>query len=447
MVSYPSDKLKHSKKTKTDKATRVIRVAILAEEPITWGSGKDFFPVILDDYQWIAKDKIYKFSTEFVYDKDIIKGRVSTSSFDVILVPGGGVGDGEAIVKGFNLWPRVRKWKKKLSGFIKDGGGYVGICGGAALITNLQTENSHPITFTERQYHKSALDVSCVTSYYKCLAIPLFYLFQRNHPEKIGATGYVFSFAPGETQSGIQAYFGGVPIDFQLSRDHPICSGFTKNIERIRWWGGPALIVPNDVKRDINILARYPKIDPSKSDLTKIYAWRYVGGIHGLLVGLIKALRLIKKRRYSLRNLFTFAYYLAGDWECSDKTIDLDFSNKVCMTAEVYPNESKGRIVLCAAHPEYMIWRGGKIEEVEKAGFHCLATGLHRWKNIRPLSNDGFDELTHTWWMVRRFVAWAAKVPDTHLPPILKGEKTENVKRILSEINYDRDIINQMKNI
>ncbi|GAG16051.1 unnamed protein product, partial [marine sediment metagenome] len=69
------------------------------------------------------------------------------------------------------------------------------------------------------------------------------------------------------------------------------------------------------------------------------------------------------------------------------------------------------------------------------------------WKNIGPLSKTAIDEFTHTWWMVRRFVAWAAKVPDIHLPPISKGETTEKAKLLVSEIFYDGDIINQMKNI
>ena len=49
--------------------------------------------------------------------------------------------------------------------------------------------------------------------------------------------------------------------------------------------------------------------------------------------------------------------------------------------------------------------------------------------------------------MVRRFVAWAAKVPDTHLPPISKGDLTDKTKNLISDIFYDGDIINQMENI
>jgi len=448
MTSDSSNRLKNRDESSSNKKIKEIKVAILAEEPLGWGSGKHYFPIILDGYKWKYNDISYTFSTEYIFDKDIIKGRLNITDYDVLLVPGGGVGDGEAIVKGFNLFPSVKKWKKNLSHFIKNGGGYVGICGGAALFTGLNTGvNKLPTTFTERQYNKSSLGISDVISYYKDLAIPIFNLIQRKHPEKIGASGYIFSFAPGETKDGKKIFSGGVPVDFQIKKNHPIFSDFKKETERIRWWGGPALIVPTKTKRDISILAYYPKIKLSENPATKVYAWRYTGGIYGLILGGIKSFRFIKKKKESLRNLFTYAYYLAGDWECSDKLIDLDFSNKPSITAEIYPNKNKGRILLCASHPEYLIWRGGEINELQSDDFHCLATGLHQWKNISPLSKNASDELTHTWWMVRRFVAWAAKVPDKHLPPISKEENAEKIKSLESDIFYDGDILSQMNNI
>lgn len=428
---------------------KTIKVAILAEEPLGWGSGKHYFPVILDGYNWTIGNTSYKISTNYIFDNDILNGKLNVSDYDVLLVPGGGVGDGESIVKGFNSLKKVKKWKERISNFIKDGGGYVGICGGTALITGLSTGlNKTPKTFVERQYDKSSLGISCVTSFYKNLALPLFYLFQKKYPEKIGAMGYIFSFAPGETIDGNFIYTGGVPIDFQICKDNPIFSDFSSKTERIRWWGGPALILPDKPDRDLTILARYPVKDFSKNKSTRIHAWRYTGGIHGLISALFKAFRLIKDENDSLKNLLIYTYYLAGNWELTDKIIELDFSNKPCMTAEIYPNGNKGRILLCTAHPEYMVWWKGQIEEVDDTGFNCLATGFHRWKNIDPLSKTIEDELTHTWWIVRRIVAWAAKVPNNHLPPICKGKITEEGKSILKDnIFWDGSLINQMKNI
>jgi len=427
---------------------RIIRVAILAEEPLGWGSGKHFFPVILHNYVWTIRDKSYRFHVTYIFDKDILQGRLNTSEYDVLLVPGGGVGDGLAVMKGFTFSKKIRKWKKNMSAFIKNGGGYVGICGGAALMTDLQTKEGKPHSFLERQYNKSSLGVSCVSSYYKTIAFPLFYLFQKKHPENIGAIAYVFSFAPGETTDGVRIHAGGIPLDFQIRKDHPIFSDFPYGTERIRWWGGPALIVPEKPDREVNILATYPAKNVSDDPSTRIHAWRYTGGIHGLFIAFIKALKLIKKEHDTLKNVFLYTYFLAGNWKLTDKCIELDYSNKPSITAEIYPNTNKGRILLCTPHPEYMIWWNGHIKEMKDTRFTYLGTGLYKWEDIAPLSKTILAELTHTWWMVRRFVAWAAKVPDDHLPPLHGEEITQKDISVLSQnIFWDGSLLNQMKNI
>jgi len=434
--------------TEKNQEERLIRVAILAEEPLGWGSGKHFFPIILHNYTWTIKNKTYTVIAKYIFDKDILNGRLKTDKFDVLLVPGGGVGDGLAMMKGFHFSRNVRKWKKNISTFIQDGGGYVGICGGTALITDLKTADKRPQTFLERQYNKSSLGVSCVSSYYKSIAFPLFYLFQKNYPEKIGAIAYVFSFAPGETVDGVRIHTGGVPLDFQLCRDHPLFSDFKHDTERIRWWGGPALIVPENPDREVQILAKYPAQDLSDNTDIRIHAWKYVGGIRGLFFAFLKALQYIKKENDSLKNVFLYTYYMAGDWKLTDRIIKLDYSNKPCITTEIYPNDHKGRILLCSAHPEYMVWWNGHITEMKNTNFTCLGTGLYKWEDIVPISQNVENELSHTWWMVRRFVAWTAKVPDDQLPPIQKEELMEKDKSILlKNVFWDGTLFNQMENI
>ena len=78
----------------------------------------------------------------------------------------------------------------------------------------------------------------------------------------------------------------------------------------------------------------------------------------------------------------------------------------------------------------------------------CIAYGFHEWKDIKPLSKTLADELTYTWWIVRRMTAWAAKVPDDHMPPIVKGEINEKVKEIIKKnIYWDGTLIDIIKNI
>jgi hypothetical protein len=437
-----------SSEQKENELQRTIKVGILAEEPLGWGSGKHFFQIILDRYSWHVGDTTYTFNVNYVYDGDILKGRLNPSQFDVLLVPGGGVGDGLAVMKGFTFLPRVRKWKKNIATFIQNGGGYVGICGGTALITDLTTQDGAHRTFLERQYNKSSLGVSCVSHYYPHLAFPLLYPFQKRHPQNIGAIAYVFSFAPGETTDRVRPYAGGAPLDFQLRKDNPIFSDVPGGIQRMRWWGGPGLIVPTTLDRDVKVLATYPPRDISEDDALRIHAWRYVGGLHGLFLGFLKAMRLLKKEHQPLRNVLLYSFYLAGKWELTDETVVLDHANRPSITAEVYPNEHRGRILLCTGHPEYLVWWDGHIKERKDSDFPCLGTGLYQWEDIAPLSKTGILELTYTWWMVRRFAAWAAKVPDTHLPPHDKENLSEKDYAFLAkDIFWDKTFLGQMNNI
>jgi hypothetical protein len=123
----------------------------------------------------------------------------------------------------------------------------------SSTFNGFKNTRKKPRTFLERQYNKSSLKVSCVSSYYRTFAFPLFYPFQKKHPENIGAAAYVFSFAPGETIDGVRVHTGGAPLDFKLNIDHPIFSDFPYDSDRIRWWGGPALLVPETPDRELRI--------------------------------------------------------------------------------------------------------------------------------------------------------------------------------------------------
>ena len=428
--------------------TKIIHVAVLSDEPVGWGSGKHYFPMILNQYCWKKNNITYRIKTTYITDKEIIRGSLTSSNYDVFLVPGGGVGDGEAVVKGFRFLPGVRKWKKGIQKFVQQGGSYVGICGGTALCTQLETYSGKHETLMEKLYHKSAIGISAVKSYYKDLALPIFCVNQRNNPDKIGAMGYIFSFAPGETENGMRIHTGGVPIDFVINKNHPIFTDVSEKTVRIRWWGGPGLITPNKLDRTIDILASYPSNDVSDDEKTAISAWSYIGGLRGLIKGLFSSFSFIKREKLSLKNLFVYAFYLSGNWIKSDKIIALDLQNKPSITAEIYPNKKKGRILLCTSHPEYMIWWNGAIQEDQTPGFHNIGKGFRKWDDISNLSSDLCDEFTYTWWIVRRFVAWAAKIPDDHMPPIEPGIITQEAKEIISRnILWDETLLDQMKNI
>ncbi len=432
-----------------DKNCVLIRVAILAEEPFFWGSRKYYHEIILGGYSWKVNSAKYSIQVSNVYDKDIIKGKLNVDNFDVLLIPGGGVGNNEALIKGINFLPGVKRFKKNIKDFVEQGGGLIGICGGAALITDLLVDTGRkPTSITERLYEKSSLNISCVKSYFRALAFPLLYPFQYQYPEQIGNSAYAFSFAPGETEDGKYLMTTGCPLDLQINKDNPIFRDYSYDTRRIRWWAGQSLSPPTRADRPIQVLAKYPQIELSKDESLQLSAWKYVGGFRGLFRALINATKLIKNYDLDIAFLPLFTYYLAGDWKPTDILIDLDMADKPCMTAEIYPNDKGARIILSTVHSEYLIWWGGHIEKHIQSERNCIGTGLHQWKNIKPLSDNLQKELTHNWWILRRMIAWLAKVPDTDLPPIELGEITEEIQeKIIKNVYWDGTLIHQLKSI
>lgn len=384
-----------------------IEVAILVERPLGNFVGRsDPFPIYTDclDTPWMVGNKCYKFICTRIYDEDILNGNLSTNNFDLLIVPGGNVGDAQSVVKGFYRLPKTKQWKNNIAKFIKDGGGYCSHCGGTAMFTELSKK---PETFFERQYDKSSIGVSCVKSFYKNVAFPIFYPLQRLYPEKVGVS---------------LAYFAHPCMDIQINKDHPIFNDFFGETRRINWYGGPALIVPENPDREVNLLSRYPE-DLSENKSIQIHVWKYTGGFFGLIRGLVDLIKYSISNghdwRYILSHLgVSFSY--AKDWKKTDQILDLGFDNKPCTTAEIYPNENQGRIVLDCLHPEYPISFGGHIEEAEDTRNNCLRN-LFDWVDIGP-SIWGYNN-----WIVRRQVAWASKkVPDNELPAIYGSSQVCN---------------------
>ena len=61
---------------------------------------------------------------------------------------------------------------------------------------------------------------------------------------------------------------------------------------------------------------------------------------------------------------------------------------------------------------------GGHFEEFPDINNNYVAGGLYKLVDYTPFDETPEDEITHTWWIVRREIAWAAKVPENDLPPI-----------------------------
>jgi len=405
---------------------KVIKVAILVEARFL-PSGKEYFIDMFEDYQWIVGNTKYCFELDLLYDKDILRGKLNADRYDLIIVPGGGVGDGESMIKCFPTFKNFM-WKRKFASFIKNGGGYYGICGGTALITDLDLDRK-PRSFLEYAYEKSSLGVTWVKSHYKTVSMPIFDKIAGLPPEYVGAAAYVMfngwnRSLPKSNPSGICP--AGVCFDCPINNSHPIFDDFLESYRRIRWIGGPSITIPKNPDRKVSVLARYPVEEMSDNKSTQIHAWEYVGGISGFVKGFIKYLKNTDESAgpSNLGNV----YFFAGDWKCTDKIIEFDFSNQPSMTAEIYPNENEARIVLTGLHPEFKVWWGGHINETLDTEYNSLWNGLYNWEDIIPFNETVEDEYKYNNWINRRSIAWASKiVPDNDLPPIYGPSQVSDI--------------------
>ncbi len=394
---------------------KVIKVAVLTGNRLMF-SGHEKFLKMFTNYKWVVGNIQYTLDVKQITDKDIFLGKLNIKNFDLIVVPGGGVGDGEALVRCF---PTVKNflWKNSFARFIKNGGGYFSVCGGTALITDLDKK---PISLLEYAYEKSGFGVTCVKSHYKTIGLPIFCQIGRLPPSYVGVGGYVFYSGWNASDENISQH-SGVCFDCQINNDNPIFDDFLESFRRMAWEGGPSLTVPEDPDRSVTVLAYYPTEEMSENVSTKIHAWKYVGGIPGIIKGALKSI----KNDYdswvvgNLGDIFTFA----TDWEMTDEIIQSDFSDKPAMTAEIYPNENQARIILSAPHIESKIWWGGQIVEKNDTDDNNLWDGLHGWVNVTSKSG-----LEYNYWINRRCVAWVSKiVPDNDLPPVYGPSQVSDI--------------------
>jgi len=396
-----------------------VNVAILTEERGWWGRDLLFFKDMLQNYRWIVGNNLYFFNVVLLTDEDILKKKLDIKTFDMLLMAGGAVGDGEAFVR----WkPNVEniRWKRNIANFIKDGGGYFSVCGGTCLITDLDKK---PRSFFEYAYEKSSLGVSCMKSHYKSVANAIFLQFGGLPSEYIGVAAYGVFTGWNITNFTVN-HRGGICQDYRINTSHPIFQDYLENTRKIRWCGGPSIVVPENPDREVSVLAWYPEEEMSENESTKLYAWKYTGGVFGMIKGLIKGFkdRDISEFTYS----FSSAYTHAEDWKRTNKIIETDYSNQPAITSEIYPNNNAARIVLSGPHTERNVWWGGHYEEVRDHKHNNLWEGFVKLVGIE--SKPFLLEWTYNYWLNRRCVAWVSnKVPDDDLPPVYGSSQVKNI--------------------
>jgi len=389
-----------------------VRVALFSQTIFMVSCYKAFFEA-LDGYSWIVNDTQYTFVVDKIYDREVYGGDLSIDNYDVLLMPGGGAGGGCRSTKWMVNRPSVRLWRNNMIKFVKDGGGYYGVCGGTWFFLGF---DKPPRTLVELRTHRSSLGLSCVK-------------LQRNEKPSRGdiinqltgnwdciGSGNAYMSYSGWNFGPDQIYPGCLYVNVTVNKNHPFLDDYLDDTIRFQWSASPVYVVPENPDREITVLANFPEEEFSDNEKLRIHYWKYTGGIKGLIKGFI---RHVKEDKCLFGDLtLQNAWFFASDWEKTDKIIETNVANKPFMTAEVYPNENQARIFLCSGHAESGLYFGGEIIEIEDTDSNNLYDGLIGWTNYSDPDETEVDERTHFWWVIRRGVAWAAKVPDNDLPPI-----------------------------
>ncbi|MEA2054968.1 MAG: hypothetical protein U9O96_07700 [Candidatus Thermoplasmatota archaeon] len=239
------------------------------------------------------------------------------------------------------------RWKENVRKFVADGGGYVGICGGA---NEASQGMPNPSTLIDRIIDAGALGIANV------------YINDDQDEE----WQYLYK------TSGMS---GGVPIACNFS-NHPIVSVSPNNPRLIRYEGGPSMYLADKIDPllgDVIPLATYAE---EISEKAPIHFWKKVG----------------------------------GGWQI-EAPISTDVKGQYAAIATTYGN---GRVALFGPHPEEPASIGGHVEEFLGRSKYALFKEdyLYRWADGQSM------DWSYNWWMLRRAAAWAAGIPDEHLPPI-----------------------------
>jgi len=391
-----------------------ISTAILVDDKTyeigNFGATKAFFRC-LGDYSWKVGNITYEFKPKYFKMKDLIRGKLKTKDYDVLIYPPN-TADEFLLKTGLKNLPKNIIWKKRINEFVRDGGGYFGACGGALIAGGMSNK---PDTFLERAMKNSQLGISTV-NFELNMSIPILNQIIGKDPSNVDTQAYLFFFGWGGSNTP-HLSFSGASLDCPVLKDNPIFEDYFESTRKIRWIGSPGFEIPENPDREINLLVKFPNEEVSNNESLKIYHWKYVGGLRGLIKGLFLG---IGKEVVWCENIpLMEAFLFSSDWVKTNKIVKTNLKNKAFITSEIYPNENKARIIRSSGHPELICWKNGEIVEANDTDDNNVYKGFHYYKDIELFEETIEDENKYNDWIIRRCIAWVSKkVPDNHLPSV-----------------------------
>jgi len=340
----------------SNSADQVITVALYD----TWGRNNRYIEEILD-YSWTINNYTYQFHVTTI-DTDAIADiensdtiTLTNENFDVFII---GASADSYLVDGQDA-----TWKNNVRQFVGNGGGYLGICGGA----NAGSQGfENPQNWFHRRVNKGVLGLADVY-------INDNFLSEWQYLMKFGFGGSDFESPLGTTPSYIS-----VNTSVANNPENTIFKEYNKNYRYITYAGGPGMY-------------------PAYKDDAKL----------GSLIPL-----LLYNEEPMITKPIHYWIPTPTGWSIL-KNVTTHLYGTYAGIATNY--NDRGRVVLYGPHPEDSVIVNGTVQEY-------LGNGMLNF--VFPFETYVFNyfgtalDNSYNWWIVRRSVAWAAHIPDADLPPI-----------------------------
>lgn len=323
-----------------------------------WGVNNRYITEILN-YTWVGENQLYRFKITVIDNMDV-KGEgnitLTRDNFDVFII---GASANSYLIDGLNC-----TWRNNVRDFVANGGGYLGICGGANA-GSLGFEN--PKNIFHRWVNHGVLGLADVH-------INDNFLGEWQYLIKFGFD----AFWTDDNDDSITPYYASINTSVEKNMENVIFSVYANSFREITYAGGPGMYVahdPDDKLGPIIPLLRYNE-EPMESK--PLHYW----------IPTLTGWKMIKR-------------------------VTTNLEDRLAGVAAIY--NSSGRVVLYGPHPEDRVVVNGYVREY---------LGRSMINFVFPFETYVFNyygtqlERNYNWWIIRRSVAWAAQIPDLDLPPI-----------------------------
>lgn len=323
-----------------------------------WGINNRHIMELLN-YTWTRENQLYQFKVTVIDNLDV-KGEgnitLTRDNFDVFII---GASANSYLIDGLNS-----TWRSNVQDFVASGGGYLGICGGANA-GSLGFEN--PKNIFHRWVNHGVLRLADVH-------INDNFLGEWQYLIKFGFD----AFWDDDYDDNITPYYASINTTVEKNQMNRIFSGYDNNFRDITYAGGPGMYVAHGSDERLGTIIPLLRYNEEPMESKPLHYW----------IPTPTGWKAVRRVTTNLENTF------AG-------------------VATFY--NSSGRVVLYGPHPEDRVVVNGYVREY---------LGRSMINFVFPFETYVFNyygiqlERSYNWWIIRRSVAWAAQIPDLHLPPI-----------------------------